>query len=201
MFFVCTCTLSFTLYMQLTLLIHVNSMTAINTSHPLSPGTWLMIPVIGHQRRLITVILSKLTCDFRNLPPEHNIYPNLFIVSKDVVILPDMIDLMNVCSICSRKTLQNSYTVLCQCCQRKIHRNCITLSHDEFLLIQNCTTWFCKLCNDSIFPFNHIEDDYEFTMTLDQFMNGTLIQRAEFQHPDSMIFDRFEINEDEDQIV
>ena len=108
-----------------------------------------------------------------------------------------MIDLMNVCSICSRKTLQNSYTVLCQCCQRKIHRNCITLSHDEFLLIQNCTTWFCKLCNDSIFPFNHIEDDYEFTMTLDQFMNGTLIQRAEFQHPDSMIFDPFEINEDQ----
>ena len=38
-------------------------------------------------------------------------------------------------------------------------------------------------------------------MTLDQFMNGTLIQRAEFQHPDSMIFDPFEINEDEDQIV
>ena len=38
-------------------------------------------------------------------------------------------------------------------------------------------------------------------MTLDQLMNGTLIQRAEFQHPDSMIFDPFEINEDEDQIV
>ena len=60
---------------------------------------------------------------------------------------------------------------------------------------------FCKLRNDSIFPFNHIEDDYEFTMTLDQFMNDTLIQRTEFQHPGSMIFDTFEINEDEDQIV
>ena len=77
MFFVCTCTLSFTLYMQLTLLIHVNSMTAVNTSHLLSPGAWHMIPVIGHQRRLIAVILSKLTCDFRNLPTEHNIYPNV----------------------------------------------------------------------------------------------------------------------------
>ena len=38
-------------------------------------------------------------------------------------------------------------------------------------------------------------------MTLDQFMNGPLIQRAEFQHPDSMILDPFEIIEDEDQIV
>ena len=65
MFFVCTCALTFILYMQLTLLIHINSMSAINTSHLLSPGTWLMIPVIGHQRRSVTVILSKLTCDFR----------------------------------------------------------------------------------------------------------------------------------------
>ena len=112
-----------------------------------------------------------------------------------------MIDLMNVCSICSRKTLRNSYCSLSMLPKKKIHRNCITLSHDEFLLIQNCTTWFCKLCSDCIFPFNHTEDDYEFTMTLDQFINDTLMQRAEFQHPDSAIFDPFEINEDEDQIV
>ena len=62
--------------------------------------------LVGHQRRLITVILSKLTCDVRKLPPEHNIYPNI-LLQGDVIILPDMIDPMNVCSICSMKTLQN----------------------------------------------------------------------------------------------
>ena len=84
---------------------------------------------------------------------------------------------------------------------KKYVKNCITLSHDEFLRIKNCTTWFCRLCNDSIFPFNHIKDDYEFKMTLDQFVSGTLMQRVEFQHPDSMIFDPFEINEYEGQLV
>ena len=63
--------------MQLTLPIHVNPLTAINTSHHLSPGAWHMIPIIGHQRRLTAANLSKLTCDFRKLPPEHNIYPNI----------------------------------------------------------------------------------------------------------------------------
>ena len=38
-------------------------------------------------------------------------------------------------------------------------------------------------------------------MTLDQFMNGTLMPAGEFLHPDSMIFDPFEINDHEDQIV
>ena len=38
-------------------------------------------------------------------------------------------------------------------------------------------------------------------MTLDQFMRGALMPAGEFLHPDSMIFDPFEINEHEDQIV
>ena len=76
-FFVCNCMLSYILDIQLTLPIHVNPLTAINTSHLLSPGAWHMIPIIGHQRRLTAAILSKLTCDFRKLPPEHNIYPNI----------------------------------------------------------------------------------------------------------------------------
>ena len=75
--FICTCMLSYILDMQLTLPIHVNPFTAINSSHLLSPGAWHMTPIIGHQRRLTATILSKLTCDFRKLPPEHNIYPNI----------------------------------------------------------------------------------------------------------------------------
>ena len=38
-------------------------------------------------------------------------------------------------------------------------------------------------------------------MTLDQFMGYALISGAEFQPPDSMIFDPFDINEMEDQII
>ena len=38
-------------------------------------------------------------------------------------------------------------------------------------------------------------------MTLNQFMSGTLMPASEFLHPDCTIFDPFEINEHEDQIV
>ena len=120
---------------------------------------------------------------------------------RNVAILWDMNDLMNICSICSRIILKNWYTVLCQGCQRKIHRNWTALSHEEFLLIQKCTTWFCRLCNESLFPFNHIDDDYDFTITLDQFTSGSLIPGGECLHPDSMIFHPFQINEDEDQTI
>ena len=36
----------------MTLLIHVNSMTAFNASHYLNSETWHIISIIGHQRRL-----------------------------------------------------------------------------------------------------------------------------------------------------
>ena len=48
-------------YLQMTLLIHVNSMTAFNASHFLYSETWHMISLIGHQRILTSVILKRLT--------------------------------------------------------------------------------------------------------------------------------------------
>ena len=112
-----------------------------------------------------------------------------------------MNDLINICPICNRKILRNSYSVLCQCCQRNVHRNCTSLLQDDFLFVQNSTTWFCRLCNENVFPFNHIESDNEFIVTLQQFMGSTLIPGAELQTPDSLIFDPFEINEIEDEII
>ena len=63
MFCVCTRTSSFFAYLQMTLLIHVNSMTAFNASHFLNSETWHMISIIGHQRRLTSVILKRLTSE------------------------------------------------------------------------------------------------------------------------------------------
>ena len=65
----------------------------------------------------------------------------------------------------------------------------------------NGVSWFCRLCNERIFPFNHIKSDNELTVTLYQFMGYALIPGAEFQPPDQMIFDPFDIYELEDQII
>ena len=108
---------------------------------------------------------------------------------------------INICPICSRKILRNSHTAFCQCCQRKVHKNCTSPSQDDFVYIQSSRTWIYRLCNERIFLFNHIESDNEFTVTLDQFMGYALISGAEFQPPDTMIFDLSDINEMEDHII
>ena len=128
MFFVCTCMLSYVLDMQLTLPIHVNPMTAINTSHLLSPGAWHMIPIIVHQRRLTAAILSKLTCDFRKLPPEHNIYPNILFPRMSSYWQTWLISLTFVL-YAVKKTLRNSYTVLCQSVVREKYIEIVLLCH------------------------------------------------------------------------
>ena len=53
-----------------------------------------------------TVILSKLTCDFRKLPPEHDIYPKYCFKECCYIDGHWRIDFMNGCPICSRKILK-----------------------------------------------------------------------------------------------
>ena len=75
---VCTRTSSFFVSLQMTLLIHVNSLTAFNASHFLNSETWHMISIIGHQRRLTSVILRRLTPEccypLRNEWPDEHLF-------------------------------------------------------------------------------------------------------------------------------
>ena len=189
--------LSYILDMQLTLPIHVNPLTAIKTSHLLTPGAWHMTPIIGHQRRLAAAILGKLTCDFRKLPPEHNIYPNILFPRMSLYCQTWLISLTFVLYAETKETLIRFF---------------VSVVREKYIeIVLFCTWWIFtrpKLYNLVLqavqwkhFPFNHTEGDNEFTMTVDQFMSGALMPAGEFLHPDSMIFDPFEINEHEDQIV
>ena len=92
----------------------------------------------------------------------------------------------------------HSYTIYCVCCQREVNRNCTVLSPDEFALARNNSHWYCKLCNEDIFPFNHIENDSEFRQALHDFNTSQCLDPLD---PDSEIFDPFEINDDSDHIV
>ena len=79
-----------------------------------------------------------------------------------------------------------------------MHRNCTVWSPDEFTLARNNSHWYCRLCNEDIFPFNHIENDLEFRQALH---DSNTSQCLEPLDPDSEIFDPFEINDDSDHIV
>ena len=70
---------------------------------------------------------------------------------------------MHECSVCSRKFSTHSRKVTCQSCKLASHLNCITLSQDHKNYIDDDRdTWYCFSCNSCIFPFNDIDEDFQF---------------------------------------
>ena len=57
---------------------------------------------------------------------------------------------------------------------------------------------YCRLCDENIFPFNHIENDIAFRQAL---QDSNTSQCLDPLDPDSEIFDHFEINDDNDHIL
>ena len=70
---------------------------------------------------------------------------------------------MNICPICNRRTLQHSRKNLCHCCKKYIHQNCSELLKDDAERAISEYTWLCRLCVEQLFPFNHFDDDNDFT--------------------------------------
>ena len=62
----------------------------------------------------------------------------------------------SVCTICSRRVLSHSCLLRCASCSQYIHRHCLLLSHDEFVLLCQIPHWYCHRCNELLFPFNQI---------------------------------------------
>ena len=91
--------------------------------------------------------------------------------------------------------------MLCNCCHRHVHRNCTALSCYEFTIIKNSALWFCRICNGNIFPFNNIDDENEFQLTIQDFGRCSLNTTYQSLYVDSKIFDPFDINENDDNII
>ena len=94
-----------------------------------------------------------------------------------------MDDPFNHCPICDKKIIRQSYSVSYQCHQRHVHRNCTTFSHEDCLLVQNTEKWYCILLNENISPFNHIETDSEFEVTLKNYMTDAFEFGYRFHDP------------------
>ena len=65
----------------------------------------------------------------------------------------------NFCKICLRKMQSNSIFIECINCHHKYHAKCINADRND--LVTNAL-WYCMCCIQTIFPFNHIEDNQEF---------------------------------------
>ena len=107
--------------------------------------------------------------------------------------------MMNICPICNRRTLQHSRKIVCHCCKKFIHQNCSGLLKDDFERAVSEYTWLCRLCVEQLFPFNHLDDDNDFTKCIIE-----MSQYSDFPtrlHDRNLIFNPFEINDDNNDII
>ena len=100
----------------------------------------------------------------------------------------------NKCRLCCHKILSHAFQVKCCLCNGYYHVKCITLVPEEMQQLR-CVhpTWYCRSCNEEIFPFNNISDDGEFLECLLTYYNS----KCPIPLPDDdMIFQPFELDSD-----
>ena len=84
----------------------------------------------------------------------------------------------------------------CDLCRRYVQRNCSLLTRIEYSdLTDNFVSWSCQICNENIFPFNHIIDDTEFMFALYELQLNR--SQGHTRNTQSIAFDPFEINDND----
>ena len=87
---------------------------------------------------------------------------------------------MNTCPICKSRVLNHAKRAY------------------DFALAMSNTSWYCRICNDNIFPLNRLDDD-DFQMAVYEMSQKLNI--SVYLGNDSRLFHPFEINEDENDIL
>ena len=138
-----------------------------------------------------------------NVPRTQNIllcfYPNkhLYVLQINRLWL-QFVRWITVLSV-TKIVLQQDKTLYCSCCCKYIHRNCSGLLNAQYEYVKSDTSWYCKKCIGEMFPFNHIDDESIFLKAISEISTSSdIIIR---HHTDSKIFNPFEINEDDSNIL
>ena len=105
---------------------------------------------------------------------------------------------INTCPICESRVLKYAKIIYCYSCCRNVHRNCTSLFNTDFELAKSNTSWYCRICNDNIFPLNLLDDD-DFQMAVHETSQNSNLPL--YLGNESKLFPPFEINEDENYIL
>ena len=68
-------------------------------------------------------------------------------------------------------------------------------------MVDTDTPWYCRLCKENIFAFNHIVDDSEFESVIQNFMSSALCHGGLDRYQGTEIFDPFELNDDDSDMI
>ena len=71
---------------------------------------------------------------------------------------------MNNCVLCCKHVHSHSYHIVCAVCHRPTHLNCLPLVHrdDPLYVNRKECPWYCMICTQQLFPFNHYDNDVDF---------------------------------------
>ena len=106
----------------------------------------------------------------------------------------------DICPICNRKVLIHMYALTCDLCYHPVHRNCSLFSCNEYneFIKNGRRDWTCRICLESVFPFNHMVNDTVFHNVLVEFANDYCLLDPWFIQ--AKIFDPFSLNDEKEYL-
>ena len=74
----------------------------------------------------------------------------------------------NSCNVCFKRVLRHSYHLQCELCKNLTHLKCLPNvdKNSSIYVSRETSTWYCTVCSENIFPYNHIHDDDDFLYAL-----------------------------------
>ena len=104
------------------------------------------------------------------------------------------------CPICNKKVSNFMYKIRCCLCSKILHKNCTMLNDKDFneLLSNQTNYWSCRICNESLFVFNNVDNDEAFQSCLFELnLDNTRLSKVLDRN---FIFDPFDLNDENDDI-
>ena len=99
-----------------------------------------------------------------------------------------MMSICNTCQVCLKRVQSFSYSIDCKKCFVKYHIKCVNINRDDVV----DSLWYCTLCVQEIFPFNHLDNDDDFYATV---MEGVVECPYRLHEIGNKVFLPFEIND------
>ena len=63
------------------------------------------------------------------------------------------------CNVCSKTISLGHHFLQCKNCKLHVHKKCNKLNDIDYQFLKSCSTWFCIVCVDALFPFSGITDN------------------------------------------
>lgn len=98
------------------------------------------------------------------------------------------------CNICTKNVLRHARQLKCYSCKESSHLKCLpnVSQNDSIYINRHNNNWLCLVCSQSVFPFNHLTDNFEFQSAITE-NNGHLVD----MNLSNLVFNPLELNEDE----